>query len=108
MNDGEAAIEFLRQRGKYATATRPSLIFLDLNLPRKDGREVLAELKRDDDLKRIPVIVLTTSTAERDVRNAYELHANCYVIKPVDLDEFFDAVKECQAFWTEKVRLPAA
>ncbi len=106
VDDGEEAMAYLRRRGKYSDAPRPQLVFLDLNLPRKDGREVLAEMKQDEDLKRIPVIVLTTSSADRDVLRAYELHANCYVTKPVELDEFLDAVRRCETFWLETVRLP--
>jgi two-component system, chemotaxis family, response regulator Rcp1 len=104
--DGEAALSFLRRRNGYTDAPRPDLIFLDLNLPRRDGREVLAEIKSDDQLRRIPVVVLTTSEAERDIVNAYDLHANCYVKKPIDLDKFIQVVRECERFWLQIARLP--
>ena len=104
--DGEEAMAFLKRSGRYENAPRPDLIFLDLNLPKKDGREVLAEIKNDVQLRRIPVVILTTSDAERDVVKAYELHANCYVKKPVDLDQFLDVVKACEDFWLNVVRLP--
>jgi two-component system, chemotaxis family, response regulator Rcp1 len=106
--DGEAALKFLRRADGYADSRRPDLIFLDLNLPRRDGREVLAEIKSDDELRRIPVVVLTTSEAERDVTNAYDLHANCYVKKPIDLDKFIEVVRECERFWLQVARLPRA
>ena len=92
--------------GRFSQAPRPDLIFLDLNLPLKDGREVLAEIKNSADLRRIPVIVLTTSESNRDVQQAYELHANCYVKKPTDLDEYLSVVKACESFWLHVVRLP--
>ena len=104
--DGVEALEVLRRVGKHADAPRPDLILLDLNLPRKDGREVLAEIKADDDLRRIPVVVLTTSSAELDIVKSYDLHANCYINKPVDLDKFFDVVKTIDEFWLTVVRLP--
>ena len=88
VGDGVEAMAFLRREGKYAQASRPDLILLDLNLPKKDGREVLSEIKRDEQLKRIPVVILTTSGAEQDILKTYELHANCYIKKPVDLDQF--------------------
>lgn len=106
VDDGDKAIRFLRCEDPYTSAIRPDLIFLDLNLPRLDGREVLASLKTDAKLKRIPVIVLTTSEAERDIRRAYELYANCYVRKPNDLDEFISVVRACENFWLKTVRLP--
>ena len=106
--DGEEAMEFLHRRGKHQQAPRPDLILLDLNLPRKDGREVLAEIKAHDDIKRIPVVVLTTSEAEEDVLKAYNLNANCYVTKPVDLDQFIGVVKSIENFWLSVVKLPAA
>ena len=106
VEDGEQALSFLKRRGTYSEAPRPDLIFLDLNLPRKDGREVLAEIKESNDLRRIPVIVLTTSESEIDVKRAYELHANCYVKKPTDLDEYLSVVKACESFWLHVVRLP--
>lgn len=104
--DGVEAMEFLKQRGKYAEAARPDLILLDLNLPRKDGREVLAEIKNDPDLRRIPVVILTTSKAEQDIVSSYNLHANCFITKPVDLDQFIDVVKSIEDFWFSIVRLP--
>jgi chemotaxis family two-component system response regulator Rcp1 len=104
--DGVEAMAFLRREGKYAHAPRPDLILLDLNMPRKDGREVLAEIKEDLDLRRIPVVVLTTSTAEKDIMESYDLHANCYIAKPVDLDQFLDVVKSIEDFWLTIVRLP--
>ena len=105
--DGEAAIDHLRRRGAYATAVRPDLILLDLNLPKKDGREVLAEIKADDDLRRIPVVILTTSKAEQDILKVYHLHANCYITKPVDLDQFLGVVKAIEEFWLQIVKLPS-
>lgn len=104
--DGIEAMEFLRKEGKYADATRPDLILLDLNLPRKNGREVLAEIKADEELKCIPVVVLTTSEAEQDILKAYKLHANCYVSKPVDLDQFIKVVRSIESFWMTVVKLP--
>lgn len=104
--DGVEALAFLRREGKYAEATRPDLIFLDLNLPKKDGREVLAEIKTDADLRRIPVVVLTTSQAEQDVLKSYNLHANCYITKPVDLEQFIKVVKSVDCFWLSIVKLP--
>ena len=106
VDDGEQALSFLTRTGRYTSAPRPDLIFLDLNLPRKDGREVLAEIKTSNDLRCIPVIVLTTSESESDVQRAYELHANCYVKKPTDLDEYLTVVKACESFWLHVVRLP--
>jgi chemotaxis family two-component system response regulator Rcp1 len=106
VEDGEQAISFLHRSGRFSQAPRPDLIFLDLNLPLKDGREVLAEIKGSADLRRIPVIVLTTSESNRDVQQAYELHANCYVKKPTDLDEYLSVVKACESFWLHVVRLP--
>src|SRR6185503_6916726 len=93
VTDGEEALEYLRREGKYGEAPRPDLILLDLNLPRKDGREVLSEIKQDPTLKRIPVVVLTTSQAEEDILKAYNLSANCYISKPVDLDQFIKVVR---------------
>jgi CheY-like chemotaxis protein len=106
--DGEAALSFLRREGVYGDAPRPDLVLLDLNLPRKDGREVLAEIKVDPELKRIPVVVLTTSKAEEDILRTYNLHANCYITKPVDLDQFIMVVKSIEAFWFSVVSLPAS
>lgn len=104
--DGVQALAFLRHEGKFKDSPRPNLILLDLNLPRKDGREVLAEIKTDEDLKRIPVVVLTTSRSEADVSNAYGLHANCYVVKPVDFEKFAEVVKNIETFWFSVVTLP--
>lgn len=107
MPDGVEALAFLRREGRHAAAPRPDLILLDLNLPRKDGREVLSELKADPGLKRIPVVILTTSQAEEDVLRAYHLNANCYISKPVDLDQFMKVVKTIEDFWLTIVKLPA-
>ena len=107
VTDGAEAIAFLRRQGKHAAAPRPDLILLDLNLPRKDGREVLAEIKKDDNLRRIPVVVLTTSQAEEDIIKAYNLNANCYITKPVDLDKFLEVVKTIKTFWLSIVKLPS-
>jgi CheY-like chemotaxis protein len=106
VKDGVEAMEFLRKQGKYKDVPRPDIILLDLNLPRKDGREVLEEIKSDDNLKRIPVVVLTTSKAEEDVLRTYNLHANCYVTKPVDLEKFMVVVKSIDVFWLTVVTLP--
>jgi len=106
VEDGVEAMAFLRRQGRYGEAPRPDLILLDLNLPRKDGREVLAEVKADPALKRIPVVILTTSRAEEDVLRAYELHANCYVTKPVDLAQFMKIVSQIDEFWVKVVTLP--
>jgi chemotaxis family two-component system response regulator Rcp1 len=106
VEDGVAAMEFLRRQGPYADSPQPDLILLDLNLPKKDGREVLAEIKQEPNLMRIPVVVLTTSRAEEDVLRSYDLHANCYVTKPVDLDQFITIVKSIEDFWLTIVRLP--
>lgn len=104
--DGVEALAFLRREGRHASAPRPDVILLDLNLPRKDGREVLAELKSDERLRRIPVVILTTSQDERDVLRAYDLHANCYITKPVDLDQFIAVVRSIETFWLTIVTLP--
>lgn len=104
--DGIEALAYLRQEGKLADAIRPDLILLDLNMPLKDGREVLAELKGDPDLCTIPVVVLTSSNAEKDVVGTYDLGANCYITKPIDLDQFADVVKAIEEFWFLVVRLP--
>jgi len=106
VTDGEAAMSFLRGEGEYAGRPRPDIVLLDLNLPRKDGREVLSELKADDDLKQIPVIVLSTSGAAEDVLGAYDHHVNAYVQKPVDFDDFIRAVRSIEQFWLSIVRLP--
>ncbi|MDY6833612.1 MAG: response regulator [Chloroflexota bacterium] len=104
--DGVDALDFLRRNGKYESAVRPDIILLDLNLPRKDGREVLAEIKEDAALRRIPVVVLTTSRSETDVMRVYDLHANCYIPKPVELDEFMKVVSGIESFWLSIVKLP--
>jgi len=104
--NGEEAMAFLRRKGKYAKAPRPDLVLLDLNLPRKDGREVLAEIKSDEDLKRIPVVILTSSKDEEDILKAYNLHANCYITKPMDLNQFVKMVKTIEEFWFTIVKLP--
>ncbi len=105
-SDGVEALDYLHRRGKFADAFRPDIILLDLNLPKKDGRAVLAELKDDADLKRIPVVILTTSSAESDVLKSYNLQANCYIVKPVDLMQFTAVVTEIQNFWLTMVKLP--
>jgi CheY-like chemotaxis protein len=106
VGDGVEALAFLRREGKYAEAEPQDLVLLDLNLPKKDGREVLAEMKSDPVLRRIPVIILTTSSAELDVLTAYDLHANCYITKPVDLDQFVTVVRSIEDFWLAIVKLP--
>jgi chemotaxis family two-component system response regulator Rcp1 len=106
VKDGVEAMEFLRRQGKYKDVPRPDIILLDLNLPKKDGREVLQDIKNDAELKRIPVVVLTTSKAEEDVLRTYNLHANCYVTKPVDLEKFIVVVKSIDVFWLTVVTLP--
>ena len=105
--DGMEALEFLHRQGKFKDATRPDLILLDLNLPRRDGREVLADIKNDPDLKMIPVVVLTTSSDEADILKSYKLHANCYITKPVDLEQFVNVVRSIDDFWLTVVRLPS-
>ena len=104
--DGMDAMAFLRHEGKHADAPRPDLILLDLNLPKKDGREVLADIKKDENLKRIPVVILTTSQSEQDILKTYNLHANCYITKPVDLEQFFSVIKMMEDFWLTIVKLP--
>lgn len=106
VEDGEAAMDFLQHQGEYVNAPRPDLILLDLNLPGMDGREVLREVKSDPDLKRIPVVILTTSADEQDVLRAYNLNANCYVTKPVDIQEFFNILSLIEEFWFVAVKLP--
>jgi CheY-like chemotaxis protein len=106
VNDGVEAIEFLNRRGEYADSPRPDLILLDLNLPRKDGRDVLAEVKADTSLKSIPVVILTTSASDVDIESSYLLHANCYISKPVDLDGFLTVVRSIDNFWFSVVKLP--
>ncbi|MGB7567382.1 MAG: response regulator [Chitinivibrionales bacterium] len=107
VEDGVEAMEFLRRKGKYSGASRPDLVLLDLNLPRKDGREVLEELKADPDLKTIPVVVLTTSKEEQDILRSYQLHANCYITKPVNFERFIEVVQSIEHFWLSVVVLPA-
>ncbi len=104
--NGVEAMEYLQQQGEYANAPRPDLILLDLNLPKKDGREVLEEIKNDEDLRSIPVVILTTSKAEEDIVRTYNNHANCYITKPVDLDQFINVVKSIENFWLTVVKLP--
>lgn len=104
--DGEEAMNMLRKKGLYAKQPTPDLILLDLNLPKKDGREVLQEIKTDDDLKKIPVVVLTTSSAEEDILKTYNLHANCYITKPVDLDQFMKVIRTLKEFWLHIVKFP--
>jgi CheY-like chemotaxis protein len=106
VNDGVDAIDYLNARGKFKTATKPDLIILDLNLPRKDGREVLAEIKSDDRFKYIPVVVMTISQSEEDIFKSYNLHANCYVTKPIDLNQFIKVIKSIEEFWHSIVKLP--
>ena len=107
ISDGVDALAYLRRQGlKYSDAVQPDLILLDLNLPKKDGREVLAEIKADEHLKKIPVVVLTTSAADEDVARAYGSHANCYITKPVELDRFLDVVHSIDSFWLSLVKLP--
>jgi CheY-like chemotaxis protein len=108
VEDGEEALSFLRKNNGYAGTARPDLILLDLNLPRKDGHEVLAEIKGDPDLRKIPVVVLTTSENERDVQKAYDLNANCYITKPGGLEQFVSVMKSIQYFWSRVVHLPTA
>jgi two-component system, chemotaxis family, response regulator Rcp1 len=106
VNDGVAATDFLFKRNDYKDAPRPDLIILDLNLPKKDGREVLAEIKADEDLKRIPVVILTISKAEEDILRTYNLHANCYITKPLDFNKFIEVIKSIEDFWLTVVELP--
>jgi CheY-like chemotaxis protein len=106
VNDGMAATDFLFKRNDYKDAPRPDLIILDLNLPKKDGREVLAEVKADENLKRIPVVILTISKAEEDILKTYDLHANCYITKPLDFNKFIEVIKSIEDFWLTIVELP--
>ena len=106
VEDGVVAMEFLYQKGKFADAVRPDLILLDLNLPKKNGREILAEIKKDKDLKRIPVVVLTISNAEEDILQSYNLYANCYITKPIDLMKFIKVINSIENFWLTVVKLP--
>ena len=107
VSDGVEALDFLRRKGKYIGAPRPEIILLDLNMPKKNGREVLAEIKADPDLTRIPVLVLTISQAEEDILKSYNLHANCYIQKPADINKFIDVVKSIEGFWLTIVKLPS-
>ncbi|MBI3979821.1 MAG: response regulator [Chloroflexi bacterium] len=107
VEDGQAALAYLRQEGKYAGAARPDVILLDLNLPRMDGREVLALIKADERLRAIPVVILTTSKAEEDILRSYHLHANCYITKPVDFEQFIGVVRSIESFWFTIVKLPS-
>jgi two-component system, chemotaxis family, response regulator Rcp1 len=104
--DGVEAMRFMRREGKYASVPRPDLVLLDLNLPKMDGREVLADIKKDKDLKRIPVVILTISSDEADILKTYNLHANCFITKPIDLNQFLRVVKSIEDFWLTIVRLP--
>jgi len=106
--DGEEALDFLHGRGKHVGAPRPDLVLLDLNLPRMDGGEVLSQIKQDDELRCIPVVILTTSSADADIFRSYNLHANCYITKPIEMVEFLRAVTGIQDFWLTIVRLPTA
>ncbi len=106
VNNGADAIAYVRHRGKYADSLQPEIILLDINLPKKNGFEVLAEIKEDPELKRIPVIILTTSSSKQDILKAYDLHANCYIVKPIELDDFFRIIKYVEDFWFTVVRLP--
>lgn len=105
-SNGVEALEFLKQEGEYTDAIRPDLILLDLNMPRMDGRELLEKIKQEPDLRRIPVVILTTSKSEEDIVKSYDLHANCYITKPVDLDQFISVVKSIEDFWLTVVKLP--
>lgn len=107
VSDGVEAMNYLRRGGKFAEAPRPDIILLDLNLPRKNGREVLAEIKSDDSLRRIPVVILTVSRAEEDILKSYDLHANCYISKPIDFDQFMKVVRTIENFWFSIVLLPS-
>jgi len=104
--DGVEAVDFLLKKNQFKDATRPDLILLDLNLPRKDGRELLAEIKGDDNLKRIPIVILTTSNSESDILKTYDLHANCYITKPVNFEQFYTVIKSIEEFWMTIVKLP--
>lgn len=106
VRNGVEAMEFLQKQGNFAHAEKPDLILLDLNLPKKDGREVLSEVKNSDHFKRIPIIILTTSSSEMDITNMYDLHANCYIVKPLDINKFFEVIKSIEEFWLTIVKLP--
>jgi two-component system, chemotaxis family, response regulator Rcp1 len=108
VQDGVEAMAFLRREGQYVGIPRPDLVLLDLNLPRKDGREVLSEIKLDPDLKRIPVVILTSSAADQDILHAYNLYANCYITKPLDLEQFLRVIRSIEDFWLAVVKLPPA
>jgi CheY-like chemotaxis protein len=108
VEDGVEALSYLHREGKYASVRRPDIILLDLNLPRKDGRAVLAEIKQDPDLRRVPVVILTTSRAEEDILKSYDLHANCYISKPLDFERFTSVVRQIENFWLTIVQLPSA
>jgi chemotaxis family two-component system response regulator Rcp1 len=108
VQDGVEAMAFLRREGEYVGIPRPDLVLLDLNLPRKDGREVLSQVKLDPDLKRIPVVILTSSAAEQDILQAYNLYANCYITKPLDLEQFLRVIRSIEDFWLAVVKLPPA
>lgn len=107
LGDGLSALDYLYRKGPYAGSPRPDLILLDLNLPRVDGREVLSKIKSDPDLRRIPVVIITSSEAEQDILKSYDLHVNCYVTKPVDLDQFIKVVQSIESFWLTIVKLPS-
>ena len=107
VNDGVDALAYLRRQGKFCNSVRPDLVLLDLNLPKKNGREVLEEIKNDPVLKRLPVVILTTSNAEQDIHKTYDLHANCFITKPVDLEQFINVVRTIEDFWLTVVRLPS-
>lgn len=106
VNDGVEAMEFLHNQGKFSSVPKPDIIILDLNLPKRDGREVLAEIKSDNELKHIPIVIMTISQAEEDILKTYKLHANCYITKPIDLNEFIKVVKSIEDFWFSIVKLP--
>ena len=106
VQDGQAAMDYLRRQGEYGESVRPHIILLDLNLPKKSGREVLQEIKSDPDLRRIPVVILSSSAAEEDITNAYQNYVNCYIRKPVDFNDFMDVVNQIEGFWLSLVQLP--
>ncbi len=108
VTDGEDAMDFVKRQGKHQHAPRPDFILLDLNLPKKDGREVLAEIKADPDLRSIPVVILTTSRAQQDILKTYNMHVNCYITKPVDMNQFLDVIKSISNFWLNVAALPKA
>lgn len=106
VNNGADALAYIKRQGRYADSLRPDIILLDINIPKKDGFDVLKEIKEDPNLKRIPVIILTTSSSKQDISRAYDLHANCYIVKPIELDDFFTIIKKIEDFWFSVVRLP--